>query len=317
MNYSLALQSFNMASSHHSLQISDGLQGDKDVFKPTQLRKRQLSSDQPVSSKHFKPSSVTTEFLDTKCELQNILQSHDTSAVLEQCEKLMASEANNISLFTGDHLQKLKECSLVPALLQMLSPYFNWSDHSVLSSAISTCGNPVATKLLEQFDSKVDISLPVTDYHIPQPSPNMIPYDNSIHTVLAVKLTKELSNVCLQNVLELRCLLQEKLQVTSHVFQLLAAKRSSTILYWTIPKCIVSMITARISQQSKYLFHNDVVELSVYPGSVFVTTSSLKVGSLSYFTQFDHLVRIFYELYTIILYVYRHVIVTQTYYTTS
>ena len=119
----------------------------------------------------------------------------------------------------------------------------------------------------------------------------MVPYDNSTHTVLAVKLNTELSKFSLQNVFDFRCLLQEKLQVTSHAFQLLAAKRSPTILYWIIPKCIGSVITTRISQQSSYLYQNSIVELSIYPGSVFLTTSSLKVGSLSFFTQIDQLVR--------------------------
>ena len=294
----IALQSFNMINPHQGLQIEDdhdaSSQSDKDAFIPSQSatsRKRQLSSDQPEPSKHFKPSTVITEFLDMKCQLQHVLQSYDAKVVFEKCEKLMASETDGVLLFSSDHLQKLKDCSLVPALLQKLSPYFNWSDHSVLSMAISACDNPVATKLLDQFDSKVDKSLPVTDYPIPQPSPNMVPYDNSTHTVLAVKLNTDLSTFSLQNILDLRYLLQENFQVTLHVFQLLAAKRSSTFLYWTIPKCIVSIITARISQRRSYLYQNDIVELSVYPGSVFITTSSLKVGSLSFFTQIDFLVR--------------------------
>jgi len=95
----------------------------------------------------------------------------------------------------------------------------------------------------------------------------------------------------LQNYFDLCHMLQEKLQVTSHAFQLLAAKRSSTFIYWIIPKCVVSVITERVSQQSSYLYQSDIVELSVYPDSVFTISSSLKVGSLCFLAQINHLVK--------------------------
>ena len=139
-----------MISSHQSLQIKDvaSSQDDKDasVHTPSiKSRKRQLSSDQPVPFKHFKPSSVTSKFLDLKFQLQCALQSYDTEGMVAKCEKLMASETNDTFLFSSDHLQKLKNYSLVPALLQKLSPYFNWTDHSVLSMAISAFDYPVAS----------------------------------------------------------------------------------------------------------------------------------------------------------------------------
>ena len=284
------MQSFNITRIDDSSQIK----ADHDTSAQEELasRKRQLSSEQqPVPSKHFKPSSVITEFLDVKDQLQHVLQSCDAKAMLEECEKLMASEANGTLLFTSECFEQLKDCSFAPTLLQKLNPYFNWINHSVLSAAVDACDDPVASNLLEQFDLKVDKSLPITDYPVPQPSPNMVPYDNSTHTVLAAKLNTELSSLSLQNYFDLCHMLQEKLQVTSHAFQLLAAKRSSTFIYWIIPKCVVSVITERVSQQSSYLYQSDIVELSVYPDSVFTISSSLKVGSLCFLAQINNLVK--------------------------
>jgi len=250
------------------------------------------STSEHMQCKHFKPSSVNTKFLDVKNQLQHTLQSYDTKAMLEQCENLLASDINNIPLFSSDHLLELKQCNRAPTFIEKLSPNCNWSNHSILAAVISACENHDATTLLEQFDSQIDSSLPATDYPIPQPHPNMVPFDNSTHTVMAVKLNAELSNFSLQNLLDKCALLQNKLQATANAFQLLAMMRSPTIIYWMIPKCIVAMIASNITQQSCYLFENGIVELSVYPGSLFTTCSSLQVGSLTFFTQFDHLVRL-------------------------
>ena len=254
-------------------------------------RKRKLSFDQHIPSKHFKPLSVSTNFLNVKDQLQHILQSCDTSAMLEKCASLMASDTNNIPLFSRDFLETLKECKLAGPFIQRLAPYFNWCDHSILAAVVESCNNSDASKLLDKFDSQVDFSLPITEYPIPQPFPIMVPYDTSTHTVLAGKLHVELSKFSLQNLFDIRSLLQDTFKITPHAFQLLAAKKSSTILYWTIPKNIVSLITSNITQQSSHLHENGILELSVYPGSLFVTSSSLQVGSFSFFTQVSELVR--------------------------
>ena len=237
----------------------------------------------PKQKRDLKPKFVDTEFLNVKNQLQHdiILQSQDTKAMLEQCEKLMASDANNIFLFSNNQLQNFRECKQAPDLIQKLSPYFNWSNHSVLHEVVSACNNTIAANLLDQFNSQIDSSLPVADYPIPQPSPNMIPYDTSSHTVLAVKLIAELRNISLQQVFDRQHLLQEKFQLSLHCFQLLAAN-STPILYWMIPKCVVSVITSKISQKRSFMYQNGIMELSIFPGLIYATTDSMRVGSLSY-----------------------------------
>ena len=225
--------------------------------------------------------SKCTEFLNVKRQLKHLLQSYETKAMLEMCEKLMASGTNNIFLFSSVQLQKLRECKKAPEIIETLSPYFNWSTHSVLHAVINACNNSDASKLLDKFDSQIDSSLPVTDFPIPQPSPNMIPYNTSSHTVFAVKLSTEPRNCSLQQVFDVQLLLQELLQLSPHVFQLLAAN-STPILYWMIPKCVVSVLTSNITQQRSYLYQNGVMELSIYPGSNFTTANMMRVGLLSF-----------------------------------
>ena len=137
----------------------------------------------------------------------------------------MASHAQNIPLFSNvEYLHSLKECKLAPAILQKLSPFFTWSDHSVLTAAVKACNNSKAARLLQQFHAHVDLSLPITEYPVPQPIPSMAPYDTSMQTVLAIKLNIELSKFYLQQVLELRYSIQKNFQITEHSLQLMAAK---------------------------------------------------------------------------------------------
>ena len=253
-------------------------------------RKRKLSSDHLTGIKYFKPSMVSAEFLDVKKRLEDIVQACDAQKLFEECKNLMASEAHNIPLFSDEKfLQSMSECNVAPAILQMLSPFFTWSDHSVLTAVVTACNNREAAELLQQFDSQVNLSLPITEYPVPQPVPSMAPYDSGTHTALAVKLNTELSKFSLQQVIELRCLIQKHFQITEHNLQLMAAKNSSTILYWVVPKCITHLISSRIMQDTS-LHGNTVEEVSIYPGTLFVNANALKIGSLSFLNQINDVV---------------------------
>ena len=218
-----------------------------------------------------------------------MLQTSSLQMVYEQCKSLMASHEHDISLFSTEYLSSLKECSQISAILQRLSPFFNWSDHSVLHELVKACNNREAAELLQQFDSQVDVSLPITEYPVPQPIPSMAPYDTSIQTVLAVKLNTELSKFSLQQVIELRGLIQKSFQITEHCLQLMATRKSSTILYWMITKRVSHLISSKIMQDPS-LHGGRVQEVCVYPGTLFVNVTSLKIGSLSFINQVSELV---------------------------
>ena len=289
-----ALCSFDFLSSGAVSQSTDNVASQQPV--PASItsidksRKRPASSEQPACQKYFKPSSVDAKFLDMKLQLEQILQdSSNSQTVYEQCETLMASQEHDIALFSPDYLSSLKECNEMPEILQRLSPYYKWSDHSVLHALVQACNNPEAAMLLQQFDSQVDLSLPITEYPIPQPIPSMAPYDSSTQTVLAVKLNTELRKLSLQQVTKLRCLIQKNFKITEHSLQLMAAKSSSAVLYWLIPKCISHLIDSKFLQDSS-LHGSRVQEVCIYPGTLFISADILKLGSLSFLNKVDHTV---------------------------
>ena len=232
------------------------------------------------------PSSVIGEFLNMKVQLEELLQQCDPIPIVKKCTSLLASDTHNIPLFPTDYVEKLQETENTPELIQQLSPFMTWDNHSILSSIVETTNISEATMLLTQFDDRIDTSQPLTSFPIPPPSPHMVPYDNSTHTVLAVKLDLELYHSTLQNVIDARSLIQDQCKLTSHCLQLLAvANTASTILYWMIPKNIAHLITANASQFQQ--LDKSILQLAVYPGVMLCTRNALKVGPLSFFNQIE------------------------------
>ena len=240
--------------------------------------------------RYFNPSSVNAKFLDMKMQLENMLKASNSQNIYEQCKSMMASHDHNIALFSKEFLDSLKECNLASQILQRLSGFITWSDHSLLSVVVIASDNAEAAEILQQFDAQVDLSLPITEYPVPQPIPSMAPYNMSTQTVLAVKLNTKLTMFSLQQVLELRCLIQKNFQITKHSLILMAAKSSLNILYWVIPKCVSHLINSKIMQDVN-LHESRIEEISIYPGTLFVSASTLKLGSLSFLTQINQLVR--------------------------
>lgn len=236
------------------------------------------------SRSYCKPSLVNAKFLDLKIQLENMLKTSNSQKIYQQCKSMMASHEHNIALFSKEFLDSLKECSLT--IVQRLSGFIAWSDHSLLSVVVNASDNPEAAEILQLFDAQVDLSLPITEYPVPQPIPSMAPYNTSTHTVMAVKLNTKLSKFSLQQVFELRCSIQKNFQITEHSLLLMAAKSSLNVLYWMIPKCISHLISSKIMQDVD-LHESRIEEISVYPGTLFVSTGALKLGSLSFLTQIN------------------------------
>ena len=190
-----------------------------------------------------------------KVQLEKLLQQCDPIPIVKKCDSLLASDAQNIPLFPTDYAEMLQKIKNTPKLIQKLSPFTTWDNHTILSTVAETSNIPEATMLLTQFVHKIDPSQPLTSFPVPAPSYHMVPYDNSTHTVLAVKLDLELYHSTLQNIIDVRSLIQEQCKLTAYCLQLLAvAKTTSTIFYWMIPKSIAHLITANASE-----FHNYVL----------------------------------------------------------
>ena len=234
------------------------------------------------------PSSVIAEFLNAKMQLEELLQQCDPLPLVKKCGSLLSSDIHNIPLFPTDYSGKLQEIESTAELIQKLSPFMTWDNHSILSTITETSYIPEATRLLTQFDDRIDSSQPLTSFPIPAPSHHMVSYDNSTHTVLAVMLDLELHRSTLQNVIDARSLIQDQCRLTSHCLQLLAmARTKSTILYWMIPKVVATFIYSKVLENPELFYQNGIMQMALYPRSIFLTDGTLKVGPLSFFHQFD------------------------------
>jgi len=249
------------------------------------------------------PSSVMAEFLDLRVQLEELLQSHDALSIVKKCSyllvndthnfplfptdfavKLVIKDTHNIPLFPSDYAKKLQEIKRIPELIQKLSPFITWDNHSILRTIAETSDVPGTTLLFNQFGDRIDSSQPLTIFPIPASSHHMIPYDNSTYTVLAIKLDFELYNPTIQNVIDAL----DQCKLSPHCLQLLAvAKTNFTILYWMIPKVIYTFIYLKLLENFKLFHQNSILQMAVYPESVVFTDSILTMGPLSFFYQFD------------------------------
>ena len=127
---------------------------------------------------------------------------------------------------------------------------------------------------LTQFRDRINFNLsqPLTRFLIPAPCHTMEPYDNGTHTILAVKLDIELDHYTLQDVIDVRSLIQDQCNLTSYCFNLLAIAKSNTAtIYWMMPKNITHLITVNAVKFQNYFHEKGILELSVYPGIVLCT----------------------------------------------
>lgn len=227
-------------------------------------------------------SSVVTEYLNMKFQLEELLKLCDPTTIMKKCGPLLASEINGIPLFPAEMFQGVKHTS---ELIQKICLFITWDNHSILSAIAEASNIPEAIMLLAQFDDRINSSQPLMNFPIPAPSCHMVPYDDSTHTILAIKLDLELSHSTLQNIIEARSLIQKQCKLTSHCLQLLAIAKTNSTLYWMIPRSIAHLITANAVQFQSYYYQKGILQFAVYPGAVICTGSALKVGPLSLFND--------------------------------
>ena len=211
-------------------------------------------------------------------QLEELLQSYDHGMMIEQCRSLMASDHNDIKLFTSDQMKSFSWYDNATLLRKLC--LFTWSNRSILRTLVSYCSK--AIKLLDKFESNLDPLKPVACYPIPCLSSDMIPSDTSTYTILAVRCDKELYRCTLQYVYDVLSVMIEKCDITQHCLQLLAMRSDPTILYWTIPKCVVDLINTNVPLHSEYLYSRGILEVLVYPDLLLTTGDNVCYGSLAF-----------------------------------
>ena len=74
----------------------------------------------------------------------------------------------------------------------------------------------------------------------------------------------------------------EKCDITQHCLQLLAVRSDPTILYWTIPQCVVHLIKTSVPLHSEYLYSRGMMEMVVYPDLLLTTSDDVCYGALAF-----------------------------------
>ena len=236
-----------------------------------------------VQFSYIKTASVLTSFFQVVDLISGLLQFCDVQILVNHSKRLMASNKYNINLFSDDQIREYSECSTALLLLQMLSSSFIWSNHSILRALVDHCREAVS--ILDDFDVRLDPLEPIVYYPVPCFSTNMIPSDTSTYTILALRCKVELYESSLQYVYDVQSVMIEKCDITQHCLHLLAVRSDPTILYWTIPKCVVDLINTNVPLHSEYLYSRGILEVLVYPDLLLTTGDDVCYGSLVFSTD--------------------------------
>ena len=210
-------------------------------------------------------------------QINELLQCHKPELV-QQCKALKASDTHSINLLSAAQIKELSECDT----LLKVGSLFTWSNYSVLETIAAGCHSEAVMRLIKEFECKLDFYQPITSYPIPCLYSNMIPSDTSTYTILAVRCDKELYHCTLQYVYDVQSVMIEKCDITQHCLQLLAVRSDPTILYWTIPKCVVDLINTNVPLHSEYLYSREILEVSMYPDLVLTIDDDICFGSLAF-----------------------------------
>ena len=229
-------------------------------------------------------------------QLEELLKSYDYGMMMEQCGSLMASDHNNIKLFTSDQMKSFSWYN--NAILLRKLCLFAWTNCSILRTLVSYCNK--AIKLLDKFESILDPLKPVACYPIPCLSSDMIPSDTSTYTILAVRCKVELYEASLQYIYDVQSVMIEKCDITQHCLQLLAVRSDPTILFWTISKCVVDLINTNVPLHSEYLYSRGILEVLVYPDLLLTTGDDVCYGSLAFQCVDNEMVCLYIHTYLII-----------------
>ena len=229
----------------------------------------------------FSPCNIMLKYFDLFDNVTELLQ---FEKVLEAANNLMASETHHIKLFSTDFFKK---CANAVAVLRTLFPYSNWCDHSILRGLLEACNCHEGFKLLDEFDTQIDFTIPISDYPLPNhQSSYMTPDVSSSHTVLAIRCEQQLSSLSLQYIGVVKSVILKIFDITDHACILLTATNySSAILYWLIPQSIVSLIYSKVQGHSAYLYDNKILEIAVYPSYTFSTGNGNRIWSLTYSSE--------------------------------
>lgn len=237
----------------------------------TGSRKQQFltlpDSKELKDSRQFKPTNVNIQYLYLMDTMYKLLESHDTSVFIDKCAGLMASDTHKIALFSKEFLQQLNECGDMFIILKFLVCYSTWCDYSVVKRLLEICKCSVGLELLKQFESQINFTLPITHFPISVPSSLMIPSDSSDFTIMTTQCVQEYTLLSLKHIKNVKSLISKVCDVNDICCQLMAKKDNPVILFWLVPKSLVSLIGTKVQECYDDLRTSGIIEVAFYPSN--------------------------------------------------
>jgi len=232
---------------------------------------------------YIEPSNVLPEYLGLFDSLVELLKGLYPHKIIDVLSNVTASDSYGIKYFATDFIDKLREFTTITSLLRVVFPYTNWFDHSIIRELVEACDCPEGVNLLNEFDSRIDVTLPITEYPIPGPSDLITPNESSSHTVMVIKCAESLASFSLKNIIAIKIKMMDKFNITKHSCNLLAvAGHSLAMLFWLIPKSVASVIINSILKHSSDLLQLGITEVAICPNFSFLTSNTYQIWTATY-----------------------------------
>ena len=226
-------------------------------------------------------------FLDLVDKLIVHLFTTDVIMLVNNLDKLMASDAHHIPLFSASLIEKMRN-SPYPFIFKMyLLPFISWFDHSILSELVNSSQIKEAIELLQQFDSCIDYDRPITS-SIPEFSHLIIPHEGenkSRYTLLVTKhFNRRHNEMVTRDLRNAKKELTLHWNITHHAFRLVAMHKTLSYFYWIIPSKLQSLI----HKSDQTLRNKGIMIMEILPDKYSTDESSpQKVGYKYDFLNFN------------------------------
>ena len=207
------------------------------------------------------------EFLNLIDKVILLMSASDVIMLANKCAKLMASDTENIPLFSTNFIKKLRN-NPYPFIFKMyLFPFITWFDHSILQVLVKSSRSKEALQLLNQFDSCIDYDQHITPYTIPEYSQLIIPSkgNDSEFTLIVTKHFKNHNEITLQDLLDMKKALMLNWELTIHAIHLVAMHSELNCFYWMIPRKIQPIVKVKLSEDQQMLLDRGIIMVALLP----------------------------------------------------
>ena len=250
-------------------------------------RKRLLSPTANDRKDYFAPSVIILKYLDLYDNLVQLLQSVHPRILVDAVSQFVAIDTYDtcVKQFSAEYIKQLSDCSNSVEVLVKLFPYSNWYDHSIIRELLEECNCSKGVQLLDEFDSRIDLMQPITDFPMFAPSTLIIPSDSSYYTVMAIRHKEQMSSLKLCHIGGIKSKLVQMCNLTKYscIF-LTVAKFNPAVVYLLIPRNLLSSVSDMVWNYADFLYKNGILEVAIYPNFVFSTSNTSKALPLEYFS---------------------------------